>query len=106
MQARFGGPGRCSVVASQTQLFSREEFRGRGACQRSEVAKVGTAVRWGRSELCESAGIGRCTSGQAEPKQMHEIGGGTRGMGAAAQIPQAVQPLDGQGQAGEQPSDQ
>ena len=45
-------------------------------------------------------------SGQAEPKQMHEIGGGTRGMGAAAQIPQAVQPLDGQRQAGEQPSDQ
>ena len=25
MQARFGGPGRCSAVTSQTQLFSREE---------------------------------------------------------------------------------
>ena len=37
---------------------------------------------------------------------MNEIRGGRRGMGAAAQIPQAVQPLDGPRQAGEQPGDQ
>jgi hypothetical protein len=37
---------------------------------------------------------------------VNEICVGTRGMGAAAQIPQAVQPLDGQRQASEQPSDQ
>src|SRR5438094_8917808 len=44
--------------------------------------------------------------GQAEPKHISKLRGGAEGMRAAAQITQAVQPLDGQPQAGEQPSDQ
>src|SRR5467141_662091 len=56
--------------------------------------------------ICESTGIGRCRSGQAEPKHINKLRGGAEGMCAATQITQAVQPLDGQRQAGEQPSDQ
>src|SRR5260370_4251353 len=65
-----------------------------------------TAGRVEGVRICESAGIGRCRSGQAEPKHINKLRGGAEGMCAAAQITQAVQPLDGQPQAGEQPSDE
>jgi hypothetical protein len=63
-------------------------------------------VGWRVRGISESAAIVGCRLGQAEPKQLNEIHGGARGMLAAAQITQAVQPLDGERQAGEQPSDQ
>ena len=56
--------------------------------------------------ICESAGIGRCRSGQAEPKDINKLRGGVEGMRAAVQITQAVESFDGQRQDGEQPTDQ
>jgi hypothetical protein len=60
----------------------------------------------GSARVCESAAIGRCRSRQAEPKQLNKVHGGAGRVRSAAQITQAIEPLDGQRQAREQPSDQ
>ncbi len=63
MRARFGGRGRCSAVASQTQLFSREEDSRRSAlteerdCKSKDSREVEAATKFG-SQLV-SAGARR-----------------------------------------------
>jgi hypothetical protein len=44
--------------------------------------------------------------GQTDPKRVNEVGGRADGMSAPTQITQAVQPLNGERQTREQPSDQ
>ena len=72
----------------------------------SEAARVRTADKVESARICESAAIGKGRSGQAEPEHMNKVRGGAGRMRAAAQITQAVEPLDSQRQAREQPSDQ
>ncbi len=87
-------------------LFSRVEFLGGEAPQAQERScKKRQPVRWTARRTCESTGIGWCAAGQAEPKHINELRSGAEGVRTGAQITQAVQPLDGQCQAGEQSDD-
>jgi hypothetical protein len=92
---------------AKPSYFREKKLRGRSAlaeerdCKGKDSGEVEAAGKFVSQQV--SAGARRDKLSQ---KQMNEICGGTRGMGAAAQIPQAVQPLDGQRQASERPSDQ
>ena len=79
-----------------TDSPGRDALAEERGCESSDTESGGR-----RGERVGSTGIGRCGSGQAEPKQVNELRGRAGVMPAATQITQAVQPLDGQRQARE-----
>ena len=68
---------------------------------KSERPQVSAIVAWGRS-----AGIDVNGAGQAEPQEAEKFYGGANGVSAAVEIALAVEPFDGQGQAGNQPDEE